>query len=809
MVLKHLAPVSLWVAVLLYGGTTHRVMAQGAVALTQNAGTNVPSGVVARAVEISQKVAEIKRRTWLERIHQEVREVGKIAELSPDGIKALEALGGRVVEACVKDWEERLSIKYVRIRQRFPEYGAMILDSDLNRLETVAGESLVVGSTGPTEHPLWAEGLGKVLSAAQLARVKDAQSESQQTRYAAIAESLRPWSDKTEKRVRKPLEERVMDLTTLLELSGERAAKLSELVEEVIGQYMNAWMGKVIPPLSFMEEEPRAKVVARVDAVLFEEESALPENQPKWKDGVLRILSAEEMLRVVAFDLERVREEERGIEELLKTSGESVREKVAEGMNGRVEEMTLLLGLSAERTEQLRELREKAVGRAVEVWREDTRRAIQSLGVEQRRGLLRGGRLSTPARGGEMAEQSEVWIQGVASFLSAEERGRLDEAARQAQARRLRIVGQVLLMQMDARVGLSQQQRQSLQPVAERLVEEDKALVSPDGDSHNQYALQKFLAAAARARGEEMERILEPEQWKYWQESCLKKKPRADSALEEDDGAGAKPALKPLENAVKPEPEPEDVENAISDFLARRSAAHRRQVLSGILLRAEEIARVTGLPEEGRRRLRVAAQGAVEESERVWKVQVEQMVRASLRRPDSNNVRQQLAGIQEQIFNQARSGVAVEKQPVWERTLKGELDAEREKVWQEALEQRSLYEAEGISGLLLLELDRVVGLRGDQWKRLEGAVSGMVKDYAIDLARMFSSTDGNAWYLRSHSMFVPLLGVPEAVMKEVLVPSQWQRWAQSSQFEQAQNYWRTVQPLQQQRKLQEQGRKNK
>ena len=747
------------------------------------------AGMVARAKEIVGRAAEFKRRLWITQMEKELEEVQRITGLSAPERKVLQETALRVVETCLQDWVQRLSAKYVRIAKRYPQIGAMMLERDLERAAIVGGESLVLGSIGPSEHPDWVEGLKRTLSSEQWKVLEPARLESRQRLTDVIYEGLRSWGERTQSRVSKPLREKVAEMTSTLALPEDRVGQLEELVKGALGRYMEAWRAKIAVPMRSMDEVSRTTVMGRVDAILFEEESALPQNQATWKEGLVRLLSVEELERMAVFERGKAEEERLEMERFLKTAEESVRVQVASGIQGKIAEIVIQLELPKERGGHLEELGKVAVQETLEAWRNGVRSVIQDWGEEQRREMLRQGNFLIPPSPESAPDKQAVWTDGLRQLLSVEEAGRLVAAEREKAERRLRIFGQILLIQLDGKVAFTTSQRKQLQPLAERLIQKQMTLLSGRLEPYSRYSVSNFFSAAAQATEGDVAAILEPVQWRHWRESCLIR----------PEGSGDENVSRPVkESEMTAVSEPEDVENAISDFLERKAAVHRGVAVAPLLLAAEDIIRVNGISVEIGRRLQIAASGAVEAAEKAWKFQVEQSVRSSLREPNSSNVRQQLAGLPEYLFKQS-SGGSVEKSAIWENTLRTELNGVQQSVWYEALSQRSAYEVEGVSGLLLLEFDRFIGLSGSQWRRLEVMLTSVIKEYGQDISRMFPMSNGGAWYLANHSMYLPFVGLSEEELKLLFSKSQWERWSRTNEFGQSHRYWENIQRIHEQR----------
>jgi hypothetical protein len=153
-----------------------------------------------------------------------------------------------------------------------------------------------------------------------------------------------------------------------------------------------------------------------------------------------------------------------------------------------------------------------------------------------------------------------------------------------------------------------------------------------------------------------------------------------------------------------------------------------------------------------------------------------------------------LAGM-DRFGSMRRTGTNTELGGLWDATVKAELTDAQRAAWQKELDARAAYRDQAIAALVMAEFDRRVALTAGQYSQLTPRVATMLKEYAPDIASMFSYSNGFTWYLASHSMFLPIAAVPETEMKALLSKEQWERWTGSQEFGNLTNYWENIQRI--------------
>jgi hypothetical protein len=234
--------------------------------------------------------------------------------------------------------------------------------------------------------------------------------------------------------------------------------------------------------------------------------------------------------------------------------------------------------------------------------------------------------------------------------------------------------------------------------------------------------------------------------------------------------------------------EPEAVEHGISDFLFEKAIQKRKAMLAEMALKLEDVMRVTKAGREIEARLQTAARGAVEESLAVWKVEMDQLAHSNTPSANSRNIRQLLNGLENyQGSNSSRQ--KPEERAVWKKAIRSELTFEQRNQWRGEVEARNGYRDLAISSSVLAGFDEKVSLSTKQWSLLQPLVARVIREYRPDIGRLFGFPGGAPWYLQTISKLIPLAGIPETKLKEILTAEQWERWTTSGEFGNNTNYW--------------------
>jgi hypothetical protein len=608
-----------------------------------------------------------------------------------------------------------------------------------------------------------------------------------------FAELIKKMSDEKGRIWRERMKKEIAEIVKVTAALPDAAKKLETAANEAVDRSLHAWAPKTAAFLRRNYAEQGDQIIEMLDEIIGQAENyarqdwvsdfVLPVDDPAWTDAIQQTLTPGQSAVWTASREERRNLVGKEIKQFLSPSVERNREQFNTMMRSRIGEIQMVLALPKERADQLEKTAAEAVDASTDLWRRRAEKLLLAADDESRRQSMKNGNgmLYLPMERADMPNLQSPWKEGVAKILSADEQRQLEKAAEEKKARRVVALGTVFIAEFDQRIAFTSPQREKLQPVAERLVAAHRPFF-PDG-GFNQYvnfSPQSFFAVGAKAKEEEMLKILDASQWKRWQELCSGP-PRVTRR---------KPATP--EKAVPPRiPEPEEIENKISDYLYERSGQERAQLLSALLLKVEEVARVAALPPESVARLETAARGAAEEILTGWKSSMEQSVRAQVRESTPQTVMQRLNAMEN--YSQQRGRVVPEQKGMWAKTVATELNAAQRAAWDKEIAERDAWREKATIGAVMAEFDRTSSLTGEQWKALEPLVVGILTEYNEEIGRMFSPSNAIPWYLQYYTALIPFVGIPEDDLKKILRKEQWDRWTTSNEYANCKNYWENIQ----------------
>jgi hypothetical protein len=352
------------------------------------------------------------------------------------------------------------------------------------------------------------------------------------------------------------------------------------------------------------------------------------------------------------------------------------------------------------------------------------------------------------------------------------------------------MLSELLIAELDERVAFTSAQREKLRPIAEQLVKNTPALMKPKGVQSLMYNSNGGLfGVALAAKEEQMKGILDPVQWARWKAVCEEEK-RGESPRSRRNRSTPAP---PAESTSEQMPEPELVEEAISEFFQKKAVEQRAELVERMLLKAEDASRVVKFDEATLQRLQTAARGAAEKTLLQWKENTARNLRSNLRNVVPENVRLRLASLQDYQFRGNREEVP-EKLGVWEKTVATALTEEQRAAWEKEVKARGAWRAQAIAKFILREVDERYSLAREQREKLLAALGKVLEDYGPDIDGYFSHSSGG-WFYQTYQMFSPFHGVPEAELKAILSKEQWEGLSGSQEFGNGDSYWSSIKSL--------------
>jgi hypothetical protein len=609
--------------------------------------------------------------------------------------------------------------------------------------------------------------------------------------------------EKAKEAKRKFLNERMQkeieDITKAAAVKPEGVKMLEASAQKVIDISAEDWTAKFEEMFRRELHQPPAMVRQMMDQMLSQTDAYVrqdiiagyvpPTDSEAWATALKSALTPEQAAAWEDVRNKRVQALKKQAGDYLNRTTENAREQYTRLILGTASGIKRSLSLSKERGAQLDQLAKAAAEKSAGEWRKRAEETFLQMEENQRQALLKTRQFFMGFQSDDRPDRQDVWKQGLAKLLSADELKRLETAKEERRSRRLRVMGMLMIAEFDEKAAFTAIQRQRLQPIATRLVsEEPTAFSEPDSNYSVAFSEQAFLAVGNKANEQGIKEMIDPIQWRHWQEICSQKNPDPDSdndgnPEEKSDGDGTKPQ----EIA-----EPEDFEIALSDFLYDKTEKEKNRMLPAMILKAEDAGRVAELGADAIGRLETAARGAADKALANWKSNADQSVRSLLQDASGQNAKRRLKSIES--YNLPRdANLAPDKDMIWVNAVKAELTAGQMAAWKKAVDERTAYRNRAIALTVMTEFDRRIPLTAEQWEKLEPMIVGTVNDYAPDISMMFGYNNAARWYMQPFSIFIPFAAVPEKDFKDILGTEQWASWSGNPEFSNSRAYWSNIQ----------------
>lgn len=574
-------------------------------------------------------------------------------------------------------------------------------------------------------------------------------------------------------------------LAQTLGLGPEQEDALARFSEEAVKKAVAEWAaaaGQMVadfqqdklpgdePPLVVLLGSWNSAVASRV----FGQYRA-PADQPAWRDGLAALLTPAQTevwkkqapVRLAA-QLKPFLKQAKELEEDYSESAGAVLEIETKVLANTYE-------LSEEQEEKISALSERLVKRRLAEWRQEAARCLADQPPEPEEGALADDICVPEPR--PVTAHEPGWIGGLAKILDAPTHQALAKLLKEKEARRFKVLAQMLVLVVDEEARCTARQREQLLPLAERWVQAKPDLFQDQ--NRDELTKANFLAAAARATPEELTALFDEPQIRTWHRVCV------PGVLDEMGTL----VLRPPRAAAPAEPKPAEVpagrdsESVMQAFLVRNEAKVRARCLTRALGCAEEFRRVCAPPEATRTLLQIAARGAVEATLREWRHAAEAEVREQLEAVEEPNTETLSAQLEQLEDSVNEISTPPDEQPLWVNTVKRvmkDLPAEKTQAWDQAVSARLEFARKAAVRFALEDFNRVIYLTSEQMPKVEALLEEAVKSHAEEL-------DGRGrrdlpWYLSTPQNLTPFNFIPVAKLRGLLTARQWSGWSKSDGF---------------------------
>ncbi|MDB6004322.1 MAG: hypothetical protein JWR15_1309, partial [Prosthecobacter sp.] len=481
-----------------------------------------------------------------------------------------------------------------------------------------------------------------------------------------------------------------------------------------------------------------------------------------WNEAVAKILPAESLAQWHKADKEERAKAEAEVTDMIKPSEQQAEQQMEMTMDAEIDSMVAALSLTKERQQALEKLSKEAIQDSLKLARKGWLQQAKNYSASDRKRIR--GNVYFGINEEQHAIKQPTWTEGIKKLLTEPERTRMAADSKQRDQRTSLAISRACLAEMDKILMLSEEQRAKLEPV---VMEAMQPITEQRRQQYWSYNAAQLFQTAGKAKEEKVRAVLDDVQWKHWRE------------LISSDNSSSRNNLPDLNGAFAEVP---DMETAISQHMYKMFVAERSKTLTAMMPQVEEAARLLSLPEPAVARLTTAAKGAVETSLEQWRQYTESLVRQSVQTATPKNLLQALAGTTRANYGRNESGP--QDSELWKMALKTTLTETQQKRLRQVTDERQNYRLKAMAAMSVSELDRRRKLSSDQCAKIEAAIQKVLATYLPDIERYMSGQ----WFLQYYYALVPMAGVAEKEMQEILTPEQW-KLCKERDLPDATQYW--------------------
>jgi hypothetical protein len=613
----------------------------------------------------------------------------------------------------------------------------------------------------------------------------------------AFAEEVAKATQATREKLAKRLEEELAAIKTTASVAPPALEAIEKGAAPLFAAYLEKWTTHLRDLIRVAREKhPEIGVEKTVQTIVaptqddsnvldFEQPALrrpfpeVPDRTAEWDALLKRTLSPDQHASLLAAEkarAEKIRKQVRGHTKRIRDwISPDVDRELAVFENGQ--------GVKKERIEELKKLMEQALDQSVEDYCRAAEAWLRSLSHPERENVLKTDKIpehttfppyphTTALR---TYKNQPLWKEGLVKIVPPEEM----RASARREDKEAALWTRLLLVELDEHVAFSSEQRRQLQTQLLPRLRSKRLPELPDGlQSERAIGLGQTIPDAQLAS------ILTPEQVRRWKD--------ADKNAATNRGRRAKQPPLP-EPSAEPEfgLEPEEGEQALSEFLFRKTQQLKEETRGRLLLRVDEATRECHLAPEQSARLRSAALGAADAIVEAAAQGHRGFVVEFMKECPARELRARLAAMPEHEMSfrfSLRNLRRIEEQPLWEKTLQAELNAEQLQTIRTVRAERAGFRNETFAELVLQTVAQVSPLTDEQSTELDAKIRHSLETFQQDLDTFYKD-----WHL--HQTALPVMGIPEKELKELLTPAQFEKWTKSEVYQRAETYWEQIQRL--------------
>ncbi len=572
------------------------------------------------------------------------------------------------------------------------------------------------------------------------------------------------------------LKKAIEEIADTTKMADDAKKRLEVEAKAVVEQSLNPWKEKldarlrpflrqdIKESLELMTEWP-AEVLIKGE---FVPDSGKLTDQDEWKSALKKVLTPEQLAMIEKKNEELEQGKEKGVQDCLKDMSVPIPKRMEMVFNADADEVKKLFGLTGDRAKKIDELATETVKRSVEALKKQLAEKIRSMGADERNAWISGDgghkNFTHLLDTGLVITEADDWKKALQGTLSAEEMKRWTVVTSSRVARKDKAMAMIFLSHMDTRIFLTAAQREKLEPHAVKVMlgvqnEERRSFLSSSGHE------SKF-------NKDDLKLILDQSQINHWEEG--------NNGAEVNPWGQQTDQSKPGKAAALGEGDiDEDV--ILNGFFLHCENTQRKRLADGMMLKLDDIKRSTKISKESLKFLEIASAGAVDHALDLWRQNFEAYVHNSVKNIPKKALRQRLMSVSGEV-NFGDQPVT-SNYPVWTNAVADVLTKPEMELWVTEVSSRKLYRDRARMLMVVAELDHRFHLSQEQMQKLEPLLMESVAEFTPEFNR--NETNGGDY---PNAMLAFLAGVPEAKTKSILLPLQFEQW-RSSDFKDVEDTW--------------------
>ena len=705
-----------------------------------------------------------KQKQLTSHMEEVVKAIDATVKLTAEEKPALQEASKKAVEATLKTWQP-LAVVMMRTSLSRTSDAAAIRHIGVWKPETTGLTEPIENWTPPDEDAAWLASLKTILGDARYTTWHEVDARAKQKINTDIAAYLERWVRESRGPLNEELRAKIGLMKEKLALSDSQVTSLNQSAESLLDQLCNTEKIRATDMLRTLPPAAREQVMGRSYFPIRFDRPRREAADQVWEDAAAKVLPAEMIAQWHKIDQDERSKSDTEAADIIKPSEQQAEQQMQQLMTAEIDSMVMALNLTKERQQALEKLSKLAIQESLKLARKGWLQQARSYSTTERKRIRSNVYFGIAEE--QQALKQPVWTDGIKQLLTEAERTRMATDTQQREQRTGLAISRACLAEMDKILVLTKEQRTQLEPM---MVEIMQPLLEQRRQQFWNYNTAQLFQSAGKAKEEKVRAILDDVQWKHWQELVSSN--------------GNTPRNNPTDMSAT-FPEAPDMEVAISQHLFKMFVAERERSLASMMPQVEEATRLLSLPAPAVARLTTAAKGAVETSMDYWRQNTERYVRQSVQTATTKSILQALAGTERVNFG--RNGNEAQNTELWKTALKTTLDEPQQKKLQQVVDQRRAYRLRAMAAMSASELDRRRKLSADQCAKIETAIQQVLSGYLPDMERYMS----NQWFLQYYYALVPLGGVTEKQLQEILTPEQW-KLCKERDLPDAMQYWEGI-----------------